>query len=97
MDRRKQIIGWLKDILDKNLKGISFRAFIFGSQANKLVLIRSDIDLGIMADDKITIQQLARIQADIEALPMLYKIDLVNFNEVDEQFKSVALKNVESL
>jgi predicted nucleotidyltransferase len=97
MDRRKQIINWLKDILDKNLTGISFRAFIFGSQANKPVLSRSDIDLGIMADDKITIQQLARIQADIEALPMLYKIDLVNFNEVDEQFKSVALKNVESL
>ncbi|MDP9048537.1 MAG: nucleotidyltransferase domain-containing protein [Bacteroidota bacterium] len=97
MDRRKQIIKWLKDILDANLKGVSFRAFIFGSQANKLVLSRSDIDLGIIADDKITIQQMAKIQADIEALPMLYNIDLVNFSEVDEQFKSISLKNVESL
>lgn len=97
MDRRKQIMKWLKDILDENLKGVSFRAFVFGSQANKTVLSRSDIDLGVIADDKITIQQLARIQADIEELPMLYKIDLVNFDEVDEQFKSVALKNVESL
>ncbi len=97
MDRRKQIIKWLKDILDANLKGVSFRAFIFGSQANKPVLSRSDIDVGIIADNEISVQQMARIQADIEGLPMLYKIDLVNFNEVDEKFKSVALKNVESL
>jgi|SRR5665213_87624 len=97
MDRKKQIISWLKDILDKNLSGISFRAFIFGSQANRAVLSRSDIDVGIIAESKISLQQLAKIYADIEALPMLYKIDLVNFNEVDEQFKSVALKNIESL
>lgn len=97
MDRRKQIITWLKEILDKNLSGISFRAFIFGSQANKSVLTRADIDVGIISDDEISMQKLAKIYADIEALPMLYKIDLVNFNEVDERFKTVALKNIESL
>jgi len=96
MERRQQIILWLKEILDKNLSGVSYHAFIFGSQANKASLIRSDIDVGIIADG-ITSYQLSKINAAIEELPMLYKIDLVNFNEVDARFKSVALKNIESI
>ncbi|HEY5326083.1 MAG TPA: nucleotidyltransferase domain-containing protein [Mucilaginibacter sp.] len=96
MERRQQIILWLKEILDKNLSGVSYRAFIFGSQANKTSLIRADIDVGIIADG-ITSYQLSKINAAIEELPMLYKIDLVNFNEVDARFKSVALKNIESI
>jgi predicted nucleotidyltransferase len=96
MDRRKQILLWIKEVLDKNLSGISFDAFVFGSQANKTSLIRSDIDVGIIAEG-ITAYHLSKINAAIEELPMLYKIDLVNFNEVDAQFKSIALKNVEKL
>ena len=97
MDRRQQIISWIKEILNKNLTGISYSAFIFGSQANKASLSRSDIDIGIIAVDKITPHQLSEINGDIENLPMLYNIDLVDFNEVDAKFKSVALKNVEML
>ena len=97
MERREQIKQWIKETLDKNLSGISYQAFIFGSQANKTVLIRSDIDVGIMADSEITAYQVSKIMADFEELPMLYKIDLVNFNEVNLQFKSVALKNIERL
>jgi predicted nucleotidyltransferase len=97
MERRQQILFWLKEILGKNLSGVRYDAFIFGSQANKTALIRSDIDVGIIADDAITSLQLANIHAAIENLPMLYKVDLVNFNDVDPQFKTIALKNVEAL
>jgi predicted nucleotidyltransferase len=97
MERRKQILLWIKEVIDKNLSGISYSAFIFGSQANKTSLSRSDIDVGIMTDDTITSFQLSNINADIEQLPMLYKIDMINFKEVDERFKSMALKNIERL
>jgi predicted nucleotidyltransferase len=97
MDRRKQILLWIKEVLDKNLSGISYDAFIFGSQANKHVLSRSDIDVGIMSDTTIASWQLSNIIGDIEQLPMLYRIDLVDFREVDDQFKSVALQNTERL
>ena len=97
MERKEQIKYWLKEILDSNLENVSYQAFIFGSQANKSYLSRADIDLGIIADDKLTSQQLSKITTDIEELPMLYKIDLVNFNEVDPRFKSIALQNIERL
>ncbi len=97
MDRRQQIFYWLKEILEANLTGINYRAFIFGSQANLTELRRSDIDLGILGDEPIPTQQLSKINEAIENLPMLYNIDLVDFNEVDERFKAVALRNVEWL
>jgi predicted nucleotidyltransferase len=97
MERRQQILHWIKEVLDKNLSGILYHAFIFGSQANKTSLGRADIDVGITSDDTITSAQLSNIYADIEQLPMLYKIDLINFKEVDARFKAVALKNVEIL
>jgi DNA polymerase sigma len=97
MERRKQILFWIKEVLDKNLSGISYHAFVFGSQANKISLSRSDIDVGIMADDVIPSWQLSNIIGDIEELPMLYKIDVVDFKEVDDQFKEVALQNIERL
>ena len=97
MERRQQILLWIKQTLDKNLSGVSYRAFVFGSQANKPILNRSDIDIGITSNDHITPVQLSNIYADIEQLPILHKIDLVNFIEVDDRFKSVALKNIEML
>ena len=95
--RRTEIKKWLAEVLEKNLTGINYRAFIFGSQANKSDLIRSDIDLGILSDSGISPDCLVRIDNAIEDLPMLYKIDLVDFNNVGDRFKAAALKNVEWL
>ncbi len=95
MERREQIIFWINEILKKNLTGLNYRAFIFGSQANLTELKRSDIDVGLIGNEQILPQHLATINEEIENLPMLYKIDLVDFNEVDERFKTIALKNAE--
>lgn len=97
MDRRQQIIFWLKQVVEKNLAGINYRAFIFGSQANLNELRRADIDLGLLADRPISTQQLSKINNDIENLPMLYNIDVVDFFAVDPQFKTVVFRNIEWL
>ncbi|RYY05754.1 MAG: nucleotidyltransferase domain-containing protein [Sphingobacteriaceae bacterium] len=87
----------MKEILEKNLINANYQAFIFGSQANLSELRRADIDLGLLAEIPISIQQLSKINAEIEELPMLYNIDVVDFQVVDQQFKNVAMKNVEWL
>lgn len=97
MDRRTQIINWLKEVIDEHLSGLTYKAFIFGSQANKTLLKRSDIDIGIISDDSITAYQLSKINEAIEKLPMLYNVDLVDFNDVEPNFRSIALQNVEWL
>jgi predicted nucleotidyltransferase len=97
INRRSQIKQWLKQALEDNLRGVSYRAFIFGSQANKTDLSRSDIDVGILSENSISPVNFIKISNAIDDLPMLYKIDLVDFTNVDEKFKTVALKNVEWL
>lgn len=97
MDRRAQVKQWLKEVLENNLSGITYQAFIFGSQANKLTLSRSDIDVGIIADVKISNEILVRINSALEKLPMLFCVDIIDFTGVDEGFKSVALSNTEQL
>jgi predicted nucleotidyltransferase len=96
-DRRAQIKQWLATTLEENLRDISYRAFIFGSQANRAELIRSDIDVGILADDEIPAINMFKIGIAIEDMPMLYKIDLVDFHWVGEKFKEVAMRNIEWL
>ncbi len=96
-DRREQIKLLLKKALEDNLSGVDHRAFIFGSQANRQELILADIDLGIMTNAGIPLNNLARIHNAIEEMPMLYKVDLVDFNDVDDKFRSVALQNMEWL
>jgi predicted nucleotidyltransferase len=97
INRRLQIKQWLTQVLEDNLQDISYRAFIFGSQANKTELSRSDIDVGILSENSIPAVNFVRISNAIEDLPMLHKIDLVDFTNVDERFKTVAMKNVEWL
>ncbi len=97
MDRRQQIVQWLKAAIAENLSGFTYKAFIFGSQANKSTLKRSDIDVGIISDEEIPAYKLSKINEAIENLPMLFKVDLVNFKEVDKKFSSIAMQNVEWL
>ncbi|MBS1503511.1 MAG: nucleotidyltransferase domain-containing protein [Bacteroidetes bacterium] len=97
MDRRKQILAWIKETLDKHLSGVNYDAFVFGSQANKSSLIRADIDIGIICESKIPMWRFSNILSDLEKLPMLYKIDLVDFRETEEEFRLVALQNTEKL
>ncbi len=97
MHRRAEILQWLKNILDKNLSNITYRAFIVGSQANKEILSRSDIDVGIIADVNLSTEKIVRIHEAIQQLPMLFKVDVVDFYDVDETFKNMALSNIEVL
>ncbi len=97
MNRREEIFSWISEILQKNLDQTNYRAFIFGSQANLKELRRADIDLGLLSDEQISTLKLVKITNEIEDLPMLYNIDLVDFSAVDEQFKSIAMKNIEWL
>ena len=58
---------------------------------------RSDIDLGIEGPEPIPHETLQDIEEKIEALPTLYKIEVVDFHRVPEKFAAVAHRAVEYL
>jgi predicted nucleotidyltransferase len=81
-------------ILGKYLDPPQYKVFFFGSRAKGNVDERADIDIGIEGPE-IPAHIKLEIEEELENLPILYKIDFVDFNNVDEKFKKVAKEYIE--
>lgn len=75
---REELIG----IISKHLDLSKHRAFFFGSRVAGKSAERSDIDIGIEGPDEIPLETMARIRDEIEALPTLYIIQVMDFSNV---------------
>lgn len=82
-------------IINKWIDLPHFRIFIFGSRVNGKADERSDIDIGIEAPTEIAGNLMVEIQAELAELPILQKIDFVDFRTVSEGFRRVAQKQIE--
>jgi predicted nucleotidyltransferase len=82
------------EILSKYLDLSQYKVFFFGSRVKGNADERADIDIGIEGP-KIPSHIKLEIEEELENLPILYKIDFVDFNNVDEDFKKIAKKYVE--
>ena len=87
---KKEILAILSKYLDLS----QYKIFFFGSRVKNKSTPTSDIDIGIIGPP-IAPSAWAQIEEEIENLPTLYKIDLVDFNWVSREFKEEALKNIE--
>jgi len=87
----EEILKQAAKIISSEIEG-NYQLFLFGSRAREIHDEKSDIDIGILTDSQISGKKWLNIQEKIEQIPTLLKIDLVDFNSVDEAFKKVALK-----
>jgi predicted nucleotidyltransferase len=71
------------------------KIFLFGSRAAGQHTIRSDIDIGLESAVKIPLATLAQIREELEQLPILPKIDLVDFKRVSPEFARQACQHRE--
>ena len=85
----------ISKILTKYLDLNEYKAFFFGSRVMGHSSPRADIDLGIEGPCPIPAPIRLQIEEELENLPILYKIDFVDFKEVSPEFKQLALQQVE--
>ncbi|MDO9399418.1 MAG: nucleotidyltransferase domain-containing protein [bacterium] len=83
------------EIIGKHLDLKKYRVFLFGSRVTGKGDERSDIDIGIEGQEPISLKIMSEIKEEIEELPILYKIDVVDFKTVSSDFKTVAQHNIE--
>ena len=69
------------------------RIFLFGSRASGHGHPRSDIDLGVDLGRPVPPELMARLRDAFDALPILQRVDLVDFAAADPEFKQVALEH----
>jgi predicted nucleotidyltransferase len=75
--------------------GVSYRLFLFGSRATGQGTERSDIDLGLDAGGEVPVGVMGAIGGDLEDLPILQTVDVVDFSRVSPEFRRVAEARVE--
>ena len=74
-----------------------YRVFYFGSRVSGRATARSDFDVGVEADEKIPLEVMAKIREEVDAIPVLQKIDLVDFRRVSGDFASEAKRTVRTI
>ena len=82
-------------IFKKHLDMTNYRAFFFGSRVTGSSRQTSDIDVGLEGPEPIQLSVLEKIKVEIENLPILYKIDIVDFSQVPKEFIQVVNKDKE--
>jgi predicted nucleotidyltransferase len=73
------------------------KVFVFGSRATGRSVTRSDIDLGFDLGHPIAPEVLAALREAFDDLPILQRVDVVDFSSVDETFRTIALQGIKSL
>jgi len=87
LDKLKEEIS---DIVSKYLDVSRYHVFFFGSRVTGKNNERSDIDIGIEGPKPVDIKTMMDIEEEVDKLPTLYKIEIVDFLRVESKFKEVA-------
>lgn len=87
----------VRNIVEKHLNSDEFDVFFFGSRVSGTSDERSDIDIGIKGEKPVPADKFFRIKEELEQLPVLYKIELVDFYYVSTDFSQLAEKNKEMI
>lgn len=87
----------ITNIIGKYLNLSEYKVFFFGSRVTKKGNEYSDIDIGIEGPQEIKYETMAKIREEVENLPILYKIDIVDFKTVSTDFYNVVSANREYL
>ncbi|OHD06012.1 MAG: hypothetical protein A2086_06035 [Spirochaetes bacterium GWD1_27_9] len=94
-DYEKKYLEILKNIILFKCKDTNCKIFLFGSRARQKYRRDSDYDIGFENIDKKTFLKLKwDIEIEIEESIVPHSIDLINFDEADNNFKKYALKDI---
>lgn len=83
------------DIVGKYLDAKVWKIFFFGSRVKRNNFISSDIDIGIEGPKQIPLKIKFEIEEELEKIPTLYTLDLVDFKTLSPEFKNKALEYIE--
>jgi predicted nucleotidyltransferase len=78
-------------IIRTYLSAPDVKIFLFGSRATGQHTPQSDYDIGIETGSPIPLEVWGQLQAEIDALPVLQKIEVVDLHRVSDAFKRAAL------
>jgi len=93
----RPILNRITEIVRGHLPEKSYRIMLFGSWATLESLSTSDIDVAILGDDPVHDLAMVRIREEIDRLPTLRKVDVVDLWTVEDRFRKNVMEHAEIL
>ena len=81
-----------REIILKSVPKDKYAVFLFGSRANGKSKKTSDIDIGIYWETPFPRIKKIIMEEELEESNIPYYVDIIDFNDVSEEFKKVALQ-----
>ena len=83
-----------KIVLDKIPKD-KFNIFLFGSRARRKHRFAADIDIGVQGEIPLDQRVISTIKNEVDESIIPFKVDIIDFTDVSDDFKKVALEDIE--
>ncbi len=90
-----QHLSTVKRILHKHVNNAEIR--VFGSRLNEDVKKYSDLDLAIVAKEKIAPRVVMRMKEELEESDIPFRVDILDWHEISDDFKKIISKKYEVL
>ena len=87
----------IKEIIFRFLDSKKYKIFVFGSRASGKAKKYSDYDIGIIGKKSVPWHILAEIEEALEESDLPYRVDIVDFSSVSNDFRKVALTKIKKL
>jgi uncharacterized protein len=84
----------IKNIVLSKVPLDKYAVFLFGSRAAGNAHPMSDIDVGFLGEENLPVLLKGEIEMDIEESIVPFRVDLIDFKQVDARFKEEALKKI---
>ncbi len=88
---REEIIREILGIIHRHLPRGEFRVLLSASWAKDTAEPTSDIDIGILGPNTIDSMLLLRLREEIEGIPTLRRIDVIDLHTADNEFREEVL------
>lgn len=90
MDKYSKLI---LDIIKKEL-GSEVGVFLFGSRAREDHLDFSDFDIGLYLGVTISLRAIDKINSELVASNLPFKVDIIDFHSTKSEFENIALEEI---
>ncbi len=94
MEASDKYVNLCRKLILNNIDTNQYAVFLFGSRAYKIHGARTDIDIGIFGNDAIPNKVISELREILENSIIPYRIDIVDFAKVDQNFKEIAFKKI---
>lgn len=96
MKKDKSLI-MVKKIISNFIDLNCYQLFVFGSRAEKESRKFSDFDIGILGEKPVPAKKLILIEEALEESDLPYCVDIVDFHNVSDKFKKIALAKIKKI